>query len=131
MKNLILLILLFTGLALFEMPAEPVTEDPAELPSTGLIRESSSDMEECLEILSKDLKTCHFLTPRRNIQHVHQTINSRVIKHITKLLRDSRLKGEQKLYKISHIHSHRLTIHLSSLLCRRGYHIYALRKILI
>jgi len=126
-----ILILLLLGLVLFEQPANPVTEVPEETTSAGFIQEHSSETKQQLEILTKDLKTSNFLTPRRNIQPFQQTFSSRIIHQLTKQLRASRLKGEEEFCKILQFNSYRQTIKLSSLLCRRGYHIYALRKIII
>lgn len=92
---------------------------------------SSSDVQHRLEVLSNELKGSNCLTPRRNIQTTGFSFELRVLKNIEKAFWDKRLKEVNQLCKVSEDVSISQTINLSTLLCRMGYHVYSLRKILI
>lgn len=94
-------------------------------------RNNADDMQHKLEILSNDLKGNNFLTPRRTIQSVSNTINIRLLKIQEKVLQTFRLKEMNLLRKVSEEVTICETIKFSSLLSRRGYHVYGLRKIII
>lgn len=133
MKNFLFIFTLLLGMLLFLPEEESKAEDNRTLPQTETITKenSASDSRQKLEILRSDLKDSNCLTPRRTIQTVHNTVNFRMQKSAEKLLQLLRLKEENSLRKISEDVSLSQTINLSALLCRKGYHIYALRKILI
>ncbi|MCC8152996.1 MAG: hypothetical protein LIP01_01535 [Tannerellaceae bacterium] len=131
MRNLIVLILTVFVLSLFGNSSEPENVRKVTYEKESLMKANPSNAEQSLERLSRDLKSSNFLAPRRNVQNFQQNQNIRIFQSITRLLHDSRLKGEQELCKVLQFNSYCLTIKLSSLLCRKGYHIYALRKILI
>lgn len=133
MKNFLFIFTLLLGMLLFLPEEESKAEDNRTLPQTETITKenSASDSRQKLEILRSDLKDSNCLTPRRTIQTVHNTVNFRMQKSAEKLLQLLRLKEENSLRKISEDVSLSQTINLSTLLCRKGYHIYALRKILI
>lgn len=118
---------------LFLPEGESKAEDNRTLAQTETIMKenSASDSQQKLEILRSDLKDSNCLTPRRTIQTVNNPVNFRIQKSAEKLLQLLRLKEENSLRKISEDVSLSQTINLSTLLCRKGYHIYALRKILI
>ncbi|MCD8043352.1 MAG: hypothetical protein LUH10_09840 [Tannerellaceae bacterium] len=96
-----------------------------------VLKENTSTTQQSIEILSKDLRSGNFLTPRRNVQVFNTSSHARVAQQINKLLRVLRVKGEDRLCRILEFNTYCQTVKLSSLLCRRGYHIYALRKIVI
>ncbi|MCD7978568.1 MAG: hypothetical protein LUG51_16045 [Tannerellaceae bacterium] len=97
----------------------------------AIMQDRSMDIPYRLEVLSKDMRSNNFLTPRRNVQSTNYHFNTRIMRHAVKLLYDIRIKGTGRLQKISEHISFCQTINYSSLLCRKGYHIYALRKLII
>lgn len=90
-----------------------------------------ADMQHHLEILSNDLKSSNCLTPRRTIQNISNTLNIRLLKIEKKVIQYFRLKEINLLRKVSEEVTICQTINFSILLCRRGYHVYGLRKIII
>lgn len=96
-----------------------------------MIEKGTADMQHNLEILSSDLKGCNCLTPRRSIQNVSNTLNIRLLKIEEKAIQYFRLKEINLLRKVSEEVTICQTINFSTLLCRMGYHVYGLRKIII
>lgn len=92
---------------------------------------TDSDMKERLEKISKDLRGSNFLTPRRPVQSTYNQPSARILKTATRLLYDVRLRGADQLQRISEYNSLCQTINYSALLTRTGYHVLALRKLLI
>lgn len=94
------------------------------------VEDNSSHENEVRFELSKELKESSCLLPR-----VQQSSNSSWVQRITrsdnKLLQFLLLKEHNLLRKVSETVSAYQTINHLSLLCRSGYHIYALRKIII
>lgn len=88
-------------------------------------------MQHRLEILSSDLKGSNCLTPRRTAQTSINTFDIRIQKNAEKILQIFRLKEANLLRKVSESVSICQTINRSALLVRTGYHVYALRKIII
>lgn len=92
--------------------------------------DDSSHENEVRFELSKDLQESSCLLPR-----IHQSTNGNWVQRITrsdnKLLLFLLLKEHNLLRKVSETVSAYQTTNYSSLLCRSGYHIYALRKIII
>lgn len=88
-------------------------------------------MQHNLEILGNDLKGSNCLTPRRTIQNVSNTFNIRLLKIEERATQYFRLKEINLLRKVSEVVTTHQTINFSTLLCRMGYHVYALRKIII
>lgn len=99
----------------------------------AVMNEVSADnhMQHNLEVLSSDLKGSNFLTPRRTVQSSNNTVNIRLLKIEEKVLHQFRQKEMNLLRKISEDVITCQTINVSTLLCRMGYHVYALRKIII
>ena len=77
------------------------------------------------------LKSSNCLTPRRISQTANNTIEIRIWKNMEKSLQDMRLRGVNQLHRVSqHISTYQI-INLSTLLCRMGEHVFALRKLII
>lgn len=92
---------------------------------------TNNDMQHNLDVLSSELKGSNFLTPRRTVQSTSNTSNIRLLKIEEKVHQFFRLKEMNSLRKISEDVIICRTINVSTLLCRMGYHVYALRKIII
>lgn len=133
MKNFLFIFTLLLGALLFLPQEEPEAADHSVVASaeTVMKENSASDSQQKFEIIRNELKDSKGLTSRRTVQTVNRTVSFRFQRSVEKLLQLLRLKEENSLRKISEEVSLRQTIHLSTLLCRKGYHVYALRKILI
>lgn len=94
-------------------------------------KSSATDIQHCIETLSNELKESLFLTPRRTIQTTGQAFNLRIYHTVEKLSHVFRLKGMDAHYRISAHLSDCQTIHISTLFCRMGKHVYILRKLII
>lgn len=97
-----------------------------------LEKNATKDIQHRFEIISNDLKNSNCRTPRRNVQNTNVLANSiKVLKNTIRILQDFQLKEKEQLRKVSEYVTELQTLNLSSLLTCRGYHIYALRKIVI
>ena len=95
--------------------------------------EGTKSMDEVMsatkEAVMKEKNNC--LTPRRISQTTNNTIEIRIWKNMEKSLQDMRLRGVNQLHRVSqHISTYQI-INLSTLLCRMGEHVFALRKLII
>ena len=120
--------------ALLCTPQEEVNIGNIDTSECGAVTKgkSATDMPHRLEKVGKDLKNSKALTSRRNVQTTNCASHlSRIQRHAVRILQDIRLKGEDKLQKVSEYVSYCQRVNYSSLLCRMGYHVYALRKIVI
>lgn len=133
MKNFLFIFTLLLGALLFLPQEEPKAADHSVVASaeTVMKENSASDSQQKFEIIRNELKDSKGLTSRRTVQTVNRTVSFRFQRSVEKLLQLLRLKEENSLRKISEEVSLRQTINFSTLLCRKGYHVYALRKILI
>ena len=123
-------------LGIFFFTAEESQDDTAVLLSQAqkemiTVEEGTTDMQHHLDILSNELKDTNCLVPRRSIQTSSSTLNIRLFKFEKKILQISYLKKTNLLRKVSEEVTTFQTIKFSTLLCRMGYHIYGLRKIII
>ena len=92
---------------------------------------NTADVQRRFEVLSNELKSSNCLTPRRISQTTNNTIEIRIWKNMEKSLQDMRLRGVNQLHRVSqHISTYQI-INLSTLLCRMGEHVFALRKLII
>ncbi len=98
---------------------------------TVLERDGINDIESCLAVLSEDLKNSNLLAPRRVIQTVTYNFNLRSQNQIVKIKQLLRLKEYNSITRLLEEISISHHINLSALLSLNGYHIYALRKLLI
>ena len=107
--------------------------DSASLPteqSEVIPNDMAEQQREMQFVLSNDLKSCTCLTPR-TIQINCNTCFQRFSKNLFKQLNLCRVKEYNSQHKIWEFVSSCQTINYSSLLTRIGYHVYALRKIII
>ena len=134
MRSFLFILTLLFGMLLF-LPIEEVSSSTADALSKqqeAVMKEkSSSDINHHLQVLSSELKGSNCLTPRRVVQHTSNTLNIRLFKYQEKFSQYFRLKGEDLLQKVSEEVTICQTTNLSTLLCRNGYHVYALRRIII
>lgn len=132
MKNFLFILTLLFGILLFSPQEETESNDIPMPNKVAVMKEKcAADMQYYLTVLSTDLKGSNFLTPRRTIQVTNYTFNLRIQKSAEKILRILRLKEINTQSKVSENLSTCQTINLSTLLRRMGYHVYALRKLII
>ena len=128
MKNFLFILTLLFGMLLFvpeDVQNNDTTLDLQVQKEAVMIEKGTADMQHNLEILSSDL------IPRRSIQNVSNTLNIRLLKIEEKAIQYFRLKEINLLRKVSEEVTICQTINFSTLLCRMGYHVYGLRKIII
>lgn len=88
-----------------------------------------TDIPQRLEELSNEFKSRTCLLPRRTVQLTNCLVKIREQK-TQKVFHQNRLNGENQLYKIVELNTDCQNIQFATLL-RKGYYIYALRKLLI
>ncbi len=93
-------------------------------------KDHGKDVQRNFELISKDLKSSHGIA-RRNIQTTNFNCCIKLHKNTIRLLQYLRIKETIQLQKVSEYITTCQTAKLSALLCRMGYHVYALRKIII
>ena len=93
--------------------------------------EVQSDWEHQIEIISKDLQDSNCLALRRSSQTTSPTNNLRLFRTELKAHQFFCIKKTNLLRKVLEEVNTYQSINYSSLLCRMGYHVYGLRKILI
>lgn len=134
MKKILFILGLLIGIALFA-PEQGKSSDATLLSAIQdepvMKEKTAADMRHHFEVLSNELKDSSFLAPRRVYQTNSNVSEIRVFKNVEKFLQYMRLKGENQLLKVSQSTSISQTIHLSTLLCRMGQHIFVLRKLII
>lgn len=133
MKHFLFILGLLVSAMLFvpEDEAKSIEQAMLECQETYMEEDEQSTSQRNFEVLSKELKSCNFLTPRRVSQTTAHTFQVRVWKNLEKHLQDLRLKGENKLLKVYQHTSTDYIVFLSTLTCRVGEHVYALRKLII
>lgn len=89
-----------------------------------------SQQKQLMFELSDGLKKSACIAPR-GFQIPSSSPTERSYRSILRFVRIAQLKEDNNLHKTSETVSVFQTINYSSLLCRSGYHIYALRKIII
>ncbi|MDR2041962.1 MAG: hypothetical protein LBP98_06535 [Tannerella sp.] len=95
-------------------------------------RKPPTDTAHKLTLLSNELKGHTCVLPRQTSgQGVHHIANKRTLRGLEKVLQQFRLRGENQLRKVSEIISDCQILNYFTLLCRRGYYIFTLRKLLI
>ncbi|MDR3251238.1 MAG: hypothetical protein LBT42_06205 [Tannerella sp.] len=115
---------------------ETIPKENANKPNieeTGTITEKIDrpDNVRLMETLSNELRSRKSVLPRQNFQWSNNTIDTRTIRSQTKMQQLFRLKSEDRLRKVSVAVSDCQITNYFTLLCRRGYYIYALRKLII
>ena len=132
MKNILFILTLLFGILLFSPQEETESNDIIVSKNEAIMKEkNSADMQYFLTVLSTDLKGSNGLTARRTVQSTNNTFNLRIQKIAERVLQDIRLKEMNALRKVSQNVSECQTINLSTLLCRMGEHVFALRKLII
>lgn len=133
MKNILYLIGLIVAVVLFT-PKEGANGIDYRIEQCTTVvkdKKAAADTRHRLEVISQDLLKSNGLTPRRNIQTTNQVPDLRVTRNAERILHDFRLKGHSLRQKVSEYVSVCQTTNYSALLSVRGYHVYALRKIII
>lgn len=92
---------------------------------------AATEVQHRLEIITNDIKNSNCLVPRRNIQTYQFVPRINVFKNTVRVFQDIRLKEAEQLQKVSKYISDLQTINYSILRSVKGYHIYALRKLII
>lgn len=90
-----------------------------------------ANREQHIAILKDDLKNSNLLSPRRTLQSVSSQFHIRSQSQTEKNIQYFRLKGYDLMAKLLEEESITHHINYSTLLCRNGYHVFALRKLLI
>ncbi len=133
MKNILFIIGLLLSVVLFvpEEGAEGMREDNIATRSAIMQEQGSADTQRHFEMISNDLKSCNCLTPRRVFQPGNNTFDLKSWKTTEKMLQDMRLRSENQIHKASQHTSFHQALELSTLVCRGGEHVYALRKLIL
>lgn len=133
MKRAFYLIGLLLGLLLFapeegrqEQGNQQVTTEESYTQETA-----TSDMECKLEVLSEELQHSQGLLARRSFQANGQSLTLRHIKTLEKILHETAIQQANQLHRLSQHRNLTYINHLSSLACREGQHLFALRKLLL
>ena len=133
MKKTLYILFLLVGIVLF-IPNETQQESSAIFDLVGeesVWEEGQSDWEHHIEVISNDLQDSHCLALRRSSQITYPTSNLRLFRTELKAHQFFCMKKTNLLRKVLEEVSTYQSINYSSLLCRMGYHVYGLRKILI
>jgi len=131
MKHLLYIILLVVGVVCSLPEKEGKTEQRLTTREAIMQEKYASDMQHNLEVISTDLKGSNLNIPRRNIQLANQSFQVRNHQSVERAIRLFRLKTQEQTNKVTEHITICQTINLSTLHCRWGYHIYALRKLII
>lgn len=133
MKNFLFILGLLISFMLFapEEGTKSMDEVMSATKEAVMKEKNTADAQRRFEVLSNELKSSNCLTPRRISQTANNTIEIRIWKNMEKSLQDMRLRGVNQLHRVSqHISTYQI-INLSTLLCRMGEHVFALRKLII
>ena len=127
MKNFLFILGLLISFMLFapEEGTKSMDEVMSATKEAVMKEKNTADAQRRFEVLSNELKSSNCLTPRRISQTANNTIEIRIWKNMEKSLQDMRLRGVNQ-----HISTYQI-INLSTLLCRMGEHVFALRKLII
>lgn len=134
MKHLLLLIGLLIGTLLFASGNETdgSRQQTADARETVMKeKNSATDIHYRIEALGNELKDNKGLAPRRVFQPTGQSFQARLQQSFDKLSQALRQRSQGTIYKTSEEWSLGLTVHLSTLFCRDGHHVFALRKLII
>ena len=129
MKNFLFILGLLISFMLFapEEGTKSMDEVMSATKEAVMKEKNTADAQRRFEVL----KSSNCLTPRRISQTANNTIEIRIWKNMEKSLQDMRLRGVNQLHRVSqHISTYQI-INLSTLLCRMGEHVFALRKLII
>lgn len=134
MKQFLLVIGFVLGTVLFfnqSEKAQPFDVLSALTKEAVMEDSETKDMQTCLAVLTSDMKNSNLLSPRRVIQTITYNFNLRTQNPVEKTTQYLRLKGHDLISKLLEYSSITHHINYSALLTRNGYHVFALRKLLI
>jgi hypothetical protein len=132
MKKWLFIGTLFLGVLLFDFGKESKGEVLPSVESESLVEgKDARNVQQCLEILSNELKSRTCVLPRRTVQSANNTVHLRTARGQEKTFHQVRLKGEKQLHRVCEAVANRQIVNYFALLCRKGYYVYALRKLLI
>ena len=133
MKRAFYLIGLLLGLLLFAPEDSHQEQGNQQVTSqeTCMQETATSDMERKIEVLSEALQHSQGLLARRSFQANGQSLTLRHMKTIEKVLHETALQLANLLHRLSQHRNLTYINHLSSLACREGQHLFALRKLLL
>ncbi len=94
-------------------------------------KDTAADTQKRFEQIGKDMRNSNCLTPRRHVQSNYILSHFRTLRNMVRIIQDIRLKEANQLLRVTEYVTSCQTINYSTLLCRLGYRIYALRKIVI
>jgi hypothetical protein len=103
---------------------------PAVRENVSLTKNKDMDTQQRIELLRIELKSRTCILPRRTMQPDNHTID-RMFRSKEKTGQRIRLKSENRLWKVLETVSSHQTLSYYTLLCRKGYYVYTLRKLLI
>ena len=129
MKNFLFILGLLISFMLFapEEGTKSMDEVMSATKEAVMKEKNTADAQRRFEVLSNELKSSNCLIS----QTTNNTIEIRIWKNMEKSLQDMRLRGVNQLHRVSqHISTYQI-INLSTLLCRMGEHVFALRKLII
>lgn len=87
--------------------------------------------EQCMVVLSEDLKNGNLQTPRRVFQSSSSHFNVRIFTHTEKQIQYFKLKGCELLSKLSEVKAIAYYNNFTAIWRNKGLHVFALRKLLI
>ena len=133
MKHTLYLIGLLLGLLCFAPEETPQAQGNEGIASqeTCMQKTTTSDMERHIEVLSEELQHCQGLLARRTFQANGQNLTLRHTKTLEKVLHETLLQQANQLHRLFQHRNLTYQNHLSSLACREGQHLFALRKLLL
>ena len=132
MKKLFYLILLFCGIFLLNPDQFGSGNDKFAVSNNEVVKEKNdySDIQDRIMTLKSDLSTSTCLTPR-TVQLTPSFLCERITRLAEKILQDVRIKEENLLRKTSEGVALTESLLVSALRSSAGYHVFALRKIII
>ena len=133
MKRIFYLIGLLLGMFFFapEENHQEQGDQQIAFQETGMQETATSDLEHKIEVLSEALQHSQGLLARRNFQANGQNLTLRHLKTVEKVLHETALHQANQLHRLSQHRNLTYINHLSSLACREGQHLFALRKLLL
>ncbi|MGM9797169.1 MAG: hypothetical protein ACI3ZY_06285 [Parabacteroides sp.] len=133
MKHTFYLIGLLLGLLCFAPEEDHQEQDNQQVAAqeTCMQETATSDMERKIEVLSEELQHSQGLLARRSFQTNGQSLTLRNMKTVEKILHETAIQQANQLHRLSQHRNLTYISHLSSLACREGQQLFALRKLLL
>jgi len=135
MKNILYFMMFLVAFAMFisfgNEIANAVPDSQLMRDETVVGKDFAKEAQKQVEILCRDMRSNNFLAPQRSFQFGGNTLLVRSSRSMVKISHFIIKQKTDRLLKIStDVLADRLS-NFYSLLCRSGYHIFALRKIII